>query len=137
MPVTQHPLNRSVHAELPHTALALGGDDQTLVRIRVVDVLVPGHGDLLTGHEGRDGRPTWIVRPCSARAIQLVQGITDVLGLAVVVEGVETREQLDTVIALIPERTRDVGIQGWYFAKAMSADDFIRFADESRHIVLS
>ena len=41
MPVTQHPLNRSVHAELPHTALASGRDDQTLVRVRVADV---GHG---------------------------------------------------------------------------------------------
>src|SRR6516225_3333250 len=37
MPVTQHPLHRSVHAELPHTALALGRDDQTLVRVRVAD----------------------------------------------------------------------------------------------------
>lgn len=76
----------------------------------------------------------------STKGQKVLEGIfrfTDVLGLAVVVEGVETREQLDTVIALIPERTRDVGIQGWYFAKAMSADDFIRFADESRHIVLS
>ena len=36
MPVTQHPLHRSVHAELPHTALALGRDDQTLVRVRVL-----------------------------------------------------------------------------------------------------
>ena len=37
MPVTQHPLHRSVHAELPHTALASGRDDQTLVRVRVAD----------------------------------------------------------------------------------------------------
>ena len=28
MPVTQHPLHRSVRAELPHTAPALGHDDQ-------------------------------------------------------------------------------------------------------------
>ena len=28
MPVTQHPLHRSVRAELPHTAAALGHDDQ-------------------------------------------------------------------------------------------------------------
>src|SRR6266487_1182610 len=27
MPVTRHPLRRSVRAELPHTALALGRDD--------------------------------------------------------------------------------------------------------------
>lgn len=33
MPVTQPPLHRSVHAELPHTALASGRDDQTLVRV--------------------------------------------------------------------------------------------------------
>ena len=38
MPVTQHPLHRSVRAALPHTALALGRDEQTLVRIRVADV---------------------------------------------------------------------------------------------------
>ncbi len=37
MPVTQHPLHTSVHAALPHTALALGRDDQTLVRVRVAD----------------------------------------------------------------------------------------------------
>lgn len=36
MPVTQHPLHRSVRAELPHTAPALGYDDQTLVGVRVV-----------------------------------------------------------------------------------------------------
>jgi len=35
MSVTQHPLHRSVRAALPHTALALGRDDQTLVRVRV------------------------------------------------------------------------------------------------------
>src|SRR5712691_1744827 len=35
MPVTQHPLHRSVRAGLPHTAPALGRDDQTLVRVRV------------------------------------------------------------------------------------------------------
>src|SRR5215831_2466523 len=33
MPVTQHPLHRSMHAALPHTALALGGDDQTVAGI--------------------------------------------------------------------------------------------------------
>ena len=33
MPVTQHPLHRPVHAALPHTALAFGRDDQTLVRV--------------------------------------------------------------------------------------------------------
>ena len=38
MTVTHHPLHRSVHAELPHTALALGRDDQTLVRVGVADV---------------------------------------------------------------------------------------------------
>ena len=38
MPVTQHPLHRSVHAELPHTALASGRDDQTLVRIGMADM---------------------------------------------------------------------------------------------------
>src|SRR5213596_820014 len=38
MPVTQHPLHRSVRAVLPHTAPALGRDDQTLVRVRVADV---------------------------------------------------------------------------------------------------
>ena len=37
MTVTYHPLHRSVHAALPHTALALGRDDQTLVRVRVAD----------------------------------------------------------------------------------------------------
>src|SRR5882672_9650211 len=37
MTVTQHPLHRSVRAELPHTAPALGRDDQTLVRVRVAD----------------------------------------------------------------------------------------------------
>jgi len=38
MPVTQHPLHRSVRAELPHTAPALGFDDQTLIRVRVADM---------------------------------------------------------------------------------------------------
>jgi len=38
MPVTRHPLHRFVHAELPHTALALGSDDQTLVRVWMADV---------------------------------------------------------------------------------------------------
>jgi len=38
MPVAQHPLHGSVRAELPHTALASGRDDQTLVRVRVADV---------------------------------------------------------------------------------------------------
>jgi hypothetical protein len=32
MPVTRHPLHRSVRAELPHTALALGHDDRTSSR---------------------------------------------------------------------------------------------------------
>ena len=35
MPVTQHPLHRSVRAELPHTAPASGSDDQTLAWIGV------------------------------------------------------------------------------------------------------
>ena len=34
MPVTQHPLHRSVRAELPHTAPALGRDDQTCHALR-------------------------------------------------------------------------------------------------------
>ena len=38
MPVTQHPLHRSVRAELLHTAPALGDDDQTLVGVWVADV---------------------------------------------------------------------------------------------------
>ncbi len=38
MPVAQHPLHRSVRAELPHTAHALGRDDQTLVRIGMANV---------------------------------------------------------------------------------------------------
>lgn len=38
MTVTHHPLHRSVRAALPHTAPALGRDDQTLVRVRVADV---------------------------------------------------------------------------------------------------
>lgn len=37
MPVSQHPLHRSVRAELPRTAPALCGDDQTLVWVRVAD----------------------------------------------------------------------------------------------------
>ncbi len=40
MPVTQHPLHRSVRAELPHTAPALGHDDQAS-RMRPV-VSAPG-----------------------------------------------------------------------------------------------
>lgn len=38
MPVTQHPLHRSVRAELPHMAHALGDDDQTLVGVRMADM---------------------------------------------------------------------------------------------------
>ena len=38
MPVTQHPLHRSVRAELPHMAPALGGDDQTLTGVWVADM---------------------------------------------------------------------------------------------------
>ena len=38
MSVTQHRLHRSVRAELTHTAPALGGDDQTLVGVRVADM---------------------------------------------------------------------------------------------------
>ena len=37
MPVTEHPLHRSVHAELPNTALTLGRDDRTLAQVRVAD----------------------------------------------------------------------------------------------------
>ena len=40
MPVTQHPLHRYVRAELPHTAPALGHDDQTLVGVSVADTRV-------------------------------------------------------------------------------------------------
>lgn len=38
MTLTHHPLHRSVLAELPHTALALGRDDQTLVWVGVAYV---------------------------------------------------------------------------------------------------
>jgi hypothetical protein len=38
MPVAQHPLHRSVRAELPHTAPALGRDDQTLGRVWVAGI---------------------------------------------------------------------------------------------------
>ena len=41
MPVTQHPLHRSVRAELPHTAPALGHDDQASDMLRPV-VSAPG-----------------------------------------------------------------------------------------------
>ena len=37
MSATQHPLHRSVRARLPHTAPALGDDDQTLVGVGVAD----------------------------------------------------------------------------------------------------
>jgi hypothetical protein len=40
MPVTQHPLHRSVSAGLLHTAPALGRDDQTLVRVRVAEMRI-------------------------------------------------------------------------------------------------
>ncbi len=38
MPVTEHPVHRSVRAELPQAAPALGCDDQTLIRARVADI---------------------------------------------------------------------------------------------------
>ena len=41
MPVTQHPLHRSVRAELPHTAPALGHDDQASRMRPVVSVRGP------------------------------------------------------------------------------------------------
>ena len=42
MPVTQHPLHRSVRAELPHTAPALGHDDRTSMK----QPFVPASGRL-------------------------------------------------------------------------------------------
>ena len=37
MPFAQHPVDRSVRAGFPHTAPALGRDDQTLIRVTVAD----------------------------------------------------------------------------------------------------
>ena len=49
------------------------------------------------------------------------------LNLIIVAEGIETQEELDYLRA----REVDLG-QGWFFAKAMPADEFIAYCDRER-----
>ncbi|KKD60243.1 signal protein [Grimontia sp. AD028] len=50
-------------------------------------------------------------------------GIAKQLGMNIIVEGVETQEQLDIV-----SREADVVIQGWYYSKAVSASEVRNYA---------
>ena len=50
MPVTQHPLHGSVRAALPHTAPALGHNEQTLLGVRVADTQIRQPAAHETGH---------------------------------------------------------------------------------------
>jgi EAL domain-containing protein (putative c-di-GMP-specific phosphodiesterase class I) len=57
-----------------------------------------------------------------AQIIEVLVGLAHTLGLQVVAESVETVEQAD--------RLRELGCdtgQGWYFAAALSPEDFVRF----------
>lgn len=58
----------------------------------------------------------------------VVKGMTEIIsnmGLKIVTEGVETKEQLDTMIALGVDY-----IQGFYFSKPVPEDEFLKFLSE-------
>jgi sensor c-di-GMP phosphodiesterase-like protein len=51
------------------------------------------------------------------------------LNFIIVAEGIETQEELDYLRA----REVDLG-QGWFFARAMPADEFIAYCDRERQM---
>ena len=58
------------------------------------------------------------------RMISIVIDIADYLGVPVIAEGVENKEQLE----LLDEMGCDL-FQGYYFSKPVAIDDFIKYAD--------
>jgi sensor c-di-GMP phosphodiesterase-like protein len=63
----------------------------------------------------------------SARLVPAIVDLAKRLDLTVVAEGVETAEQLDHLRKLGVEY-----VQGWYFSKALSAEDFRAYVDANR-----
>ena len=57
--------------------------------------------------------------------LKLMMQIKDSLGVPVVAEGVETKEQLD----LLKEMGCDI-VQGYYFSKPVPAEEFEKFIEE-------
>ncbi|CAA7616567.1 EAL domain-containing protein [Magnetospirillum sp. UT-4] len=63
--------------------------------------------------------------PCNAAVVKAIVNLGHSLGTRVNVEGVETREQLDFLISHGVDEA-----QGFYFAKALPADEFARLVRE-------
>jgi EAL domain-containing protein (putative c-di-GMP-specific phosphodiesterase class I) len=61
----------------------------------------------------------------SMKLVELVLDIADFLQVPVIAEGVETENQLK----LLKERGCDI-IQGYYFSKPVSADEFVKFFEK-------
>ncbi|MBR5341393.1 MAG: EAL domain-containing protein [Erysipelotrichaceae bacterium] len=64
-------------------------------------------------------------REKDGRMLMLIMDIADYLGVEVVVEGVETKPQLDALVAI----GCDI-FQGYFFSKPVTADGFGRFIEE-------
>lgn len=64
--------------------------------------------------------------PKGRKVFASLQSVAHALDLAVIVEGVETRQQLDAIKA-----NGVLSIQGWYYAKSLPAERFIDFINAS------
>ncbi len=64
--------------------------------------------------------------PKGRKVFASLQSVAHALDLAVIVEGVETNQQLDAIKA-----NGALSIQGWYYAKSLPAERFIDFINAS------
>lgn len=62
--------------------------------------------------------------PSGARIVQTIVGLARNFGLEAVAEGVETAEAAETLIQMGVDR-----LQGWHYARPMSAEDFMTWLD--------
>ncbi len=74
---------------------------------------------------------TLVSQPATIELVSAIVALAARLDLKVVAEGVEDAEQLDQLRALGVTL-----VQGWYFSKSLTADDFRRFAEINRGMPL-
>jgi CheY-like chemotaxis protein len=70
-----------------------------------------------------------ITNPEDAAIVRAVISVGHSLGLAIVAEGVETPAQLDWL-----RRQRCEKVQGYYFSRAVMADEFMRFLRDDKRL---
>lgn len=66
--------------------------------------------------------------PKGRKVFTSLQSVAESLDLRVIVEGVETEQQLSCI-----ETGPEVSVQGWYYAKALNSDDLVEYVRQAQN----